>query len=92
MPDAAISFHLSTQGVDFELVRSTRPALLRKRVANIELEVRASDCEPLYEGQAGCDDVVQCTRAASSPRERVSVPPLYLAWRLCVHARCGPHS
>jgi len=49
---------IDAQGVDFDLIRSTAPALLRERVQSIELETRASDCNPLYEGQAGCDDVV----------------------------------
>ena len=49
---------IDAQGVDFELIRSTPPAMLRKRVERIELEVRASDCSPLYIGQRGCDDVV----------------------------------
>lgn len=53
---------IDAQGVDFELVRGTKPALLRRRVARIELEVRASDCNPLYNGQAGCDDVVDYMR------------------------------
>ena len=49
---------IDAQGVDFAIVQSARPALLRRKVESIELEVRASDCQPLYHGQAGCDEVV----------------------------------
>ena len=55
---------IDAQGVDFDLINSTDPALLRSRVVTIELEVRAtsSRCGPLYHGQPGCDEVVEHMR------------------------------
>ena len=47
---------LDAQGVDFELVRSAPPELLRSRVELIQMEVLKSGCRPLYAGQP--DDTV----------------------------------
>lgn len=49
---------IDAQGVDHTLVLSAPPALLRRRVDHISLEVRSDECTPLYHGQAGCAEVV----------------------------------
>ena len=54
---------IDVQGLDFALVRSVAPALLRAKVRAIVMEVIASDGEPLYHGQPQCAEVVQYMRA-----------------------------
>ena len=50
---------VDAQGVDFALIASTDARLLRRRVARIDMEVRAGDCQPLYMDQPACEQVVQ---------------------------------
>ena len=40
---------VDTQGMDFRLVNSASRATIR-RAESFEIEVRATNCEPLYEG------------------------------------------
>ena len=54
---------LDAQGADYALIRATDPGLLRTRVERISMEIVASDCRPLYAGQARCDEVVQYMRS-----------------------------
>ena len=54
---------LDAQGLDFRLLRTVLPSLLHAKVESIEMEVRASDCEPLYVGQAGCLEVLAYMRS-----------------------------
>lgn len=39
---------IDAQGVDFNLIKSVEPELLRRRVASIQLEARTVQCNPLY--------------------------------------------
>merc|ERR1712083_593966 len=54
---------LDAQGMDFQLVRSVPPELLRAKVESLEMEVRVSDCEALYVGQPGCLEVIDYMRS-----------------------------
>jgi hypothetical protein len=65
---------LDAQGLDFALVASVPPALLRAKVETLELETRAADCEPLYMGQASCPEVVEYLRTVAGYDNLSSCP------------------
>lgn len=54
---------IDAQGVDLQMVRETPPALLRSKVASIQMETIASDCHPLYIGQDRCHTTVGYMRS-----------------------------
>lgn len=69
---------LDVQGVDFQLVRSVPPALLRSKVETLEIETRAADCEPLYVGQPPCPEVIDYFRRVLGYRNLSSCPSKFV--------------
>ena len=49
---------LDAQGADLAIINATPPDLLRSRVKQITLETRSGRCEPLYQGQPACEEVI----------------------------------
>lgn len=54
---------LDAQGVDLALLQATDPMLLKSQVSAISMEVVASDCPPLYDGQPHCHEVYGLMRS-----------------------------
>ena len=54
---------IDAQGLDFALVRSVPPALLRARVQSVQMELIAPGAGALYHGQETCDEVVDYMRS-----------------------------
>ena len=49
---------LDAQGADLSLIQATSAEVLRAKVQAITMEVVFDDCEPLYEGQPQCTQVL----------------------------------
>ena len=49
---------VDAEGIDLRLIKATDPRLLRDRVHSIQLEARTVQCEPIYEGQENCHEVL----------------------------------
>lgn len=56
-PQLPIKFlKLDAQGLDFDLLKAVPPHYLHRRVQYIELETISAKCDPIYIGQARCDE------------------------------------
>ena len=69
--------NLVTQGIELDLLKSVPQDFLRERVQSISMNVIAADCEPLYENQPRCPEVLSTMRDLGYiPKTFHGKPPL----------------